>query len=95
MRKERRRKVKDCKVFPLEAVTRQHRLLVADFDTKKKKWRPRHVPQKIKIWKLKDHAKEFNNKIKELRTNESNPQNSVAGKWIKMQNILETAAEKV
>ena len=80
----------------MESVTRQHRLLVANFKTKKeKKWRPRHVPQKMKIWKLKDHAKEFNNKIKQLRTNESDPQNSVAGKWIKMQNILETAAEKV
>ena len=37
VKKERRLKVKDCKVLPLEAVTRQHRLLVADFASKKEK----------------------------------------------------------
>ena len=96
VRKECQKEGQELQGIPVGGCNPSTQATGGDFETKKeKKWRPRHTPQKIKIWKLKDHAKEFNNKIKELRTNESNPQNSVAGKWIKMQNILETAAEKV
>ena len=98
MKKEDRARITDCKVLPLEAVTRQHRLLVADLKTKKEKlWKPRKGPQKIKVWKLKENAKEFNEQVKVMREEKQNAgkPRTVCEMWGEMQSVLNAAAEKV
>ena len=94
VRKEDKKRIKDAKVLPFEAVTRQHRLLVTDIVVVKDRRKQQcKKPQKTKIWKLGDEAKEYNRLVREKmsKTKEGDQLDEI---WKDMSRILgEAAAE--
>jgi hypothetical protein len=96
MRKENKFRVKDTKVLPFEAVTKQHRLLVTDIKKPlERKFVAMKRPPRTKLWKLKDNKKEYNREINDLRNKINNcEKTSCDAHWKEMSEILEIAAKK-
>ena len=53
MRKEHASECRNCKVLPSEAITTQHRILMADLVVKKTKQRGAAGRKRLRLWKLK------------------------------------------
>ena len=61
-----RKENKNAKVLPFDVITRQHRLLVVGIVVAKERRKQQcKRPQKTKIWKLRDEAKEYNRLARE------------------------------
>ena len=54
LRKEYAKECTNCKVLPQEAVTTQHRVLVAELEVKATRQRRAEGRKQIRMWKLKD-----------------------------------------
>ena len=68
VRREDKNEVRDAKVLPYEAVTRQHKLVVVDLEVpRERKSKQRKRQPRTKVWKLKDSRERYNEKINELR----------------------------
>ena len=80
-------------MLPYEAVTRQHKLVVADPKVpKERNSKHRKRQPRTKVWKLKDSRERYNEKIKELRAESDKESKEVNIKWREMWKILEEAA---
>ena len=66
------------KHLPYEAVTRQHRVLVADIEItiEKKSKAPRPKPR-IKVWKMKRKKQEYRENVSEMKTNRQREANTI------------------
>ena len=96
VRRRDRRHMKDNKTFPGEAVVKQCRLLVTDFEVKKENiGKKKRTTGKIKTWALdhKETREEFAQKVEERSKVTSN--GSMEEEWKKMKQVLQTAAKEV
>ena len=96
VKNEERKNLRDAKVLPHEAVTRQHRLLVADIEiTVEKKSKASRPKPRIKVWKMKEKKQEYRENVAEMRRNRQREANSIDEEWEDMSRILKEAAKKV
>ena len=94
VRKEDKKRIKDAKVPPFEAVTRQHRLLMVDIVVvKERRQQQGKRPQKTKIWKLRDEAKEYNRLVKE-KLSKTRADDQLDEIWKDISSVLGEAAVK-
>ena len=57
LRKEHASECKNCKVLPSEAITTQHRILIADLVVKKTRQRRAAGRKRIRWWKVRNEEK--------------------------------------
>ena len=94
VRKEDKKGIKDAKVLPFEAVTKQHRLLVVDIVIAKERRKQQGKrPQKRKIWKLRDEAKEYNGLVRE-KMSKTRADDQLDEIWKDMSRVLGEATVK-
>ena len=96
VKNEERKNLRDVKVLPYEAVTRQHRLLVADIEVTIEKNSKAPIPKpRIKVWKMKEKKQEYRENVTEMRRNRQMEANTIDEEREDMSRILKEAAEKV
>ena len=94
IRQEDRSKVKNAKVLPYEAVTKQHILLVGDMSVNIERTRRKvKKASTTKVWKLKTQAEEYNRYIKERRLMETWKGQTGDEMWEKMCEVLYESAD--